>query len=393
MEVEKIEQVEEKKRYDWLKHVLSGLVSTVCLSAVVVVMLGMVRQVHPEQIRESDLQKDELSLNNQIRKEVENVKIDVLNSYLSSNGVIRKIYSIEKGSPVPAPKSENFVSVNPADAACIEAVIEQAESYGLLHKEDVVFRPDVYFYENSTIEYYLDETIFALCWQEVVGNSVVSFAEVKVADPSQFRRKLAGDTYGSGKLMYCTEMYRQSNAVVAMNADFYSFRNLGITCYDGKIYRTEDNLDTLFVDKNGDFIFYPRKQGASADELQKFVDENNIDFSIAFGPVLIENGELREITGYPIGEVLQIYSRAAICQVDSLHYLYAHVGHYGGGRKVVNVNTFSKMLYDKGVRHAYNIDGGQTGELIINGKIRNSIDFGSERTVSDMIYFATALPN
>ena len=97
--------------------------------------------------------------------------------------------------------------------------------------------------------------------------------------------------------------------------------------------------------------------------------------------------------GYPIGEVLQIYSRAAICQVDSLHYLYAHVGHYGGGRKVVNVNTFSKMLYDKGVRHAYNIDGGQTGELIINGKIRNSIDFGSERTVSDMIYFATALPN
>ena len=36
-------------------------------------------------------------------------------------------------------------------------------------------------------------------------------------------------------------------------------------------------------------------------------------------------------------------------------------------------------------------DGGQTGELVFNGQIYNRIDFDAERTVSDILYFASAV--
>ena len=49
-------------------------------------------------------------------------------------------------------------------------------------------------------------------------------------------------------------------------------------------------------------------------------------------------------------------------------------------------------MVEKGVVNAYNLDGGQTGEIVINNEIINHIDFGEERTVSDMMFFATAMP-
>ena len=43
------------------------------------------------------------------------------------------------------------------------------------------------------------------------------------------------------------------------------------------------------------------------------------------------------------------------------------------------------------MRWAYCLDGGQTGEMVFRGRPYNHIDFGWERTVSDNIYFASAI--
>ena len=58
-------------------------------------------------------------------------------------------------------------------------------------------------------------------------------------------------------------------------------------------------------------------------------------------------------------------------------------------------NRYKKLCeaYDKGVKEAYLMDGGQTAEIIFNNDIRNNISYGSERAVSDIIYFATAVQN
>ena len=44
----------------------------------------------------------------------------------------------------------------------------------------------------------------------------------------------------------------------------------------------------------------------------------------------------------------------------------------------------------KGCESAYALDGGQTATMIMNGTTFNRVDWDSERTMSDIVYFATA---
>ena len=131
-------------------------------------------------------------------------------------------------------------------------------------------------------------------------------------------------------------------------------------------------------------------------KLQQFITDNDIIFSVAFGPVLVENGMLNasrdfEEEWYPIGEVNTGYSRAGIGQVDKLHYLYMSLNHSPEQTARWSVNEFARHFGEKPVINAYCLDGGQTGELVFQGRPYNHVDWGNERPVSDNIYFATAI--
>ena len=56
------------------------------------------------------------------------------------------------------------------------------------------------------------------------------------------------------------------------------------------------------------------------------------------------------------------------------------------------VSQFAQHFAEKPVLTAYCLDGGQTGEVYFCGSVYNYIDFGVERPVSDILYFATAIP-
>ena len=115
-------------------------------------------------------------------------------------------------------------------------------------------------------------------------------------------------------------------------------------------------------------------------------------FAVAFGPVLVDNGELQFCAGYPIGEVNTEYSRSCIAMTDDLHYLLMTINHTPDARPRATINELARIIYSKNVRKAYTLDGGQTAEIIMMGGPINHVDFGEERAVSDIIYFATAIP-
>ena len=308
---------------------------------------------------------------------------------------IRKIYTIDRLATVaPAPDSRYFGEVSIEDADKVLAVIEQAREYGLLDGQNVIFDPTVDFYWDSNIQYYCDETILVICWKELIEGRVCSCVEVKIADGSQIRRKLVNDTYGSGERVYASELAKSSNAVVAMNADFYAFRNLGVTVYQGKLYRYETTCDVLLIDGEGDFHFLRREDLQGREAVEQYIKEHDIQFSLAFGPVLVQDGELRLLRdNYSgLGEMHEEYSRAGIAQYDKLHYLYMTISFSKDSTPRAKVNEFARIMHSKGVQNAYNFDGGQTGEVVFQGEPYNHIDFGFERTVSDVIYFATAIP-
>ena len=106
----------------------------------------------------------------------------------------------------------------------------------------------------------------------------------------------------------------------------------------------------------------------------------------------MENGELQYCDWYPAGEIDRGYSRASISQYDHLHYFYMSLNHSNEKQARWTVNEFAQHVYDKGVRDAYCLDGGQTSEIVFQDRPYNYIDWGAERLVSDIIYFATAIP-
>ena len=309
---------------------------------------------------------------------------------------IKKQYTIDySATSAPKPDESRFVTYSIDEADKVMDVIEQARTFGLLDGQDVIFDPSVEFYWDSDIRCYCDETILAICWKEKINDRVCSFVEVKLADGSQIRRKLVNDTFGSNEKAVASELSRSANAVIAMNADYYKYRDLGVCVYLGQLCRYETSCDVLFIDANGDFRMLSASELGSREDVEQYIADNNIQFSMSFGPILVRDGELQQLTGSyagGIGEMYEQYSRSGIGQYDKLHYLIMTVNHSQDGTPRATVNQFAEIFYGKGVQNAYNFDGGQTSEVLINNERYNYVDWDNEREVSDILYFATAIP-
>ena len=164
---------------------------------------------------------------------------------LSGIAYIPKHYSIPESDTVaPAPEEANFGSVSPDDAAAVMDIIQEARDSGLLEGQNVIFSPELNFRRDTEIKYYYDETILMILWKEIIDGNTVTCCEVKIADASQFRRKITDDTFGSSTKLFATSLSNSVNAVVAMNADFYMFRDFGIVVYNRELYRFGESVYT-----------------------------------------------------------------------------------------------------------------------------------------------------
>lgn len=304
---------------------------------------------------------------------------------------IKKMYRLDRQNPV-APEPDQSLFGETDDPAVVEAIIEQASE--LIDGQEMQWNRDIQMLPGTKLNYYYDETILVLTWKEVVNRAVYTFSEVKIADPSQFRRYLADNTFGSSIQYATSDMAATVNAVVAMNGDFYKFRSLGMVVYDGVVRRLDGALvDSCCIDENGDLIFVHKGEIMSQAAAEEFVEDNNVLFSVAFGPILIENGKNVTPDNYVFGEINDIYARAAICQLDSLHYFLVTVNtEEPTYTNAATVKQLGDELVRRGVETAYTLDGGQTATIVMNDRVINSVEFGFQRNISDILYFATALP-
>lgn len=327
----------------------------------------------------------ELNLTSRLDVYANNAVSDVLSDYTD----IKKMYAIaETDTIAPKPDPDGFGRTT--EPAVIQSVI--AASAELLGGQKTVWQSDRPFSSGAEMYYYSDPTILAIVWKEELDGCCATLAEIKIADGSQFRRKLAGDTYGSPVYLNASTMAGAANAVVASNADCYAFRQSGLTVYQRQLFRNSaDKLDTCFITAGGDMLFLRAGEPGGDDAVKDYIAENDVLFSLAFGPVLVDGGVLQQCVSYPIGEVRTEAARAGIGMTDGLHYLLMTVNGTDS-RPGISVNEFAELMYDRGCVKAYNLSGGQTAEITIQGEPANDVDCGAERAVSDMIYFATALP-
>ena len=287
------------------------------------------------------------------------------------------------------------VVANPPDAAGFLTTTDPTQVSSVIASASALTAGRTMVFSSSVpkagapMKAYSDGSILAVGWKEVIGNRLCTFTEIVIKDGSQFRRKLTGDVYGSPIRQTPTQMAAQVGAVVASTADFYAYRSVGTIIYAGNICRFDPNLDTCYITNDGNMLFSYAGQIKTIEEEQKFIADNNVNFGLTFGPIIVDNYQARAVPAYALGEINQNYSRCAIGMMDKGHFLIMTMN-YEYGYSVATLAEETTAMALKGCNKAYALDGGGTGEIVFGGVMYNRPDWNKERAISDIIYFVSA---
>lgn len=219
------------------------------------------------------------------------------------------------------------------------------------------------------------------------------YARVKLHNASQLRTVMASNYYSPSTLMGTT-MAKRTNAVLAINGDFFSSRNgHGYVARQGKVYRNACNsriYDILVIDAQGDLHIIEKPD---SDTMETWEDKAIQGFT--FGPGLIVNGEVRR---YHVEDFEfdcapeKAAQRMCLAQVGPLEYLcICSEGPEDPGSVGLTLDQFTDLVASfEGIENAYNLDGGSSSTMVFKGDKVNSPNNPKRRPLCDMIYFATA---
>lgn len=241
---------------------------------------------------------------------------------------------------------------------------------------------------------YRDSTIYVKIDTRIINDTKVLFTWIQIADPSQLRTQVTGETNP-------VKLAQRLRAVLAINGDWYSGRREGTIYRNGVLMRAAKpagNHDILIIDDEGDFHILRRPDDSAFAPY-----EGSILHSFLFGPGLVIDGKLmtddedtfvRNQYGSGAGMGLQNKTqRQALCQMDKLSYLI--ITTEGPSSKQDKDHGFTaaevaQLAYDIGAVNAYNLDGGNSASLVLNGVKMNRFGKGGIREITDLIYFITA---
>ena len=281
------------------------------------------------------------------------------------------------------------------EAEDLTAFLQREEVQKLVGDRKLVWNADIERFPDTPVRWYFDETILCIVWQEVEAQTVGTFSETIIADGSQLRRKISADELWSFAFETTSQFAADTRAVLAFGGDFYYHgRACGIGIYQREFYRFDPvTCDTCYITADGDMLFSYRRQFAEQAEAEQFAEENQVLFSLGFGPVLIDDYVDVTPEDYPWGEVKDTYARSALGLMEEHHYLTMNLNCGDAGTEYYNLATLRQAadaMVARGCRKAYALDGGQTATTVFGGTLINPVQFGWEKEISDIIYFASA---
>ncbi len=252
------------------------------------------------------------------------------------------------------------------------------------------------FTENG----YEDETIRVRMEDREENGVIWHLAFIQIASPTQLRTATAAPgKLTSTKTVHVSSMAKFNNAVVALNGDNFVDKPEKTTFEYrmGEKIRNKGNRtkDTLIIDVNGDFHFFKANRDSTKEEhteqLRKAAEEWQMVQAFTFGPALVIDGQVQTIDeeyGYnPNGPE----PRTAIGQTGKLSYVCA-IAEGRGESSGVTQQQLADYMAAIGCVQAFNLDGGNSAEMVFGEKIYKGMPDGAERSLSDIIYFSTAVP-
>ena len=236
---------------------------------------------------------------------------------------------------------------------------------------------------------YKDDNISVNLSETTVNNTQVYVADITLSSSDYLKTAFAQNAYGTNVTAKTSVTAADNNAILAVNGDYYGANSTGYVIRNGVVYR-----DTVREDSsNGDLAIY--KDGSfkviyedqiSAEQL---VNDGVVNL-LAFGPALVENGEIVVNTNTEVGQAMASNPRTAIGVIDENHYIIVVSDGRTSESEGLSLYQLAEVMKSYGVKTAYNLDGGGSSTLYFNGQVINKPTTGgnkiSERAVSDIVY-------
>ena len=236
---------------------------------------------------------------------------------------------------------------------------------------------------------YSDGNISVTLTEKTVNETQVYVADINLSSSDYLKTALAQNSYGTNVTAKTSVTAAENNAILAVNGDYYGANSSGYVIRNGVVYRDSVREDAsngdLAIYKDGSFKIIYEDQ-VSADQL---VQDGVVNL-LAFGPSLVENGEISVDTNTEVGQAMSSNPRTAIGIIDENHYIIVVSDGRTSESKGLSLYQMAEVMKSYGVKTAYNLDGGGSSTLYFNGQVINKPTTGgskiSERAVSDIVY-------
>ncbi|CIY87814.1 exopolysaccharide biosynthesis protein [Streptococcus pneumoniae] len=236
---------------------------------------------------------------------------------------------------------------------------------------------------------YSDGNISVNLTEKTVNDTQIYVADVTLSSADYLKTALAQNSYGTNVTAKTSMTAAENNAILAVNGDYYGANSSGYVIRNGVVYRDSVREDAsngdLAIYKDGSFKIIYENQ-ISADQL---VQDGVVNL-LAFGPSLVENGEISVGINTEVGQAMASNPRTAIGIIDENHYIIVVSDGRTSESKGLSLYQMAEVMKSYGVKTAYNLDGGGSSTLYFNGQVINKPTTGgnkiSERAVSDIVY-------
>jgi hypothetical protein len=212
-------------------------------------------------------------------------------------------------------------------------------------------------------------------------------ADVMLSSVSSLRAGLASGMFGRNVSQTTSAIAQENGAILAVNGDYYGFRDRGFVMRNGYLYRdtarTSGITDALVIGRDGTFSI--------VDEMLSDAQElaNTALHIFSFGPGLIEDGVITVDEASEVEQSMRSNPRTAIGEISPLHYIILVSDGRTDKSSGLTLLQTAGVMKELGCRTAYNLDGGGSSTMWFMGRVVNNPTSGirsGERSVSDIIY-------
>ena len=223
-------------------------------------------------------------------------------------------------------------------------------------------------------------------------------------DPSYWKILPMAGQGGARSLNVLSDIAKFHGAKAIINAGFFAITRatkgypIGALKFNGKVYSEpregrgtlgwNDNDEAIFAISGTNQFFYNDSGELMYSVNPDFISDannwNDMTNIIQAGPLLLDNGAVPGSTEGFNNSLLSVrHPRSAIGLSNDGKWIFLVVdGRNGFHSSGVTISELTEIFKSQNIPHALNLDGGGSTEIIINGRIYNSISEGKERMIS-----------